>query len=101
MSHKPLCIIWNPISYYFFGFDLLGPCPSPAARSHTAQQHMAPHFLRLTGFPKALWSVLLLGVLHGTVLSHKNSLSRAAHLCLLLIFFKYLFKCPLVNEALP
>lgn len=61
MSHKPLCIIWDPISYYFFGFDLLGLRPSPAARSHTAQLHSGPHFPRLTRFPKRCCQCSFLG----------------------------------------
>lgn len=43
-SHCAPCIFWPPISYYFFGFDLLSFCPLQAA----IQPHWPVAFLSLT-----------------------------------------------------
>lgn len=96
MSHKPLCIIWDPISHYFFGCDVL-LCSYLPWTSHT-RPRTSPY---LTLFLKHCSQCSFLGFDMGLFSPTKNSLSQAGHLCLLLIFSKHLLKCHLLNEELP
>ena len=49
---------------------------------------------------QTLQSCSFLGLLHGTVLSNRNSVSLAIYLCLFLVLFKYLLQRHLLNKAL-
>lgn len=95
-SHRAPCILWPPIFYYFFGFDLLLFCPLQAA----IQPHWPVASLPLT-VPQILQSCSFLETFAWHC-SLQKYFSPQLVLCISsFVSFKSLLKCHPLNEAFP